>query len=268
MDAILFYHFSRKITGSTFNAFEYFITILEHNPNFKFILINASMSDINYFCNIFENRYDLSDISYRDNIITIDFHEIVKLNSVFKRILVLDYTTVYKVKPILRCPMVVHICEKTEDPDYQFGTKLSPVVAYGEMPFAPKDREYRMKLAFNRFRPIGKPDEAVYINSPFCESFDFIKNLELPDKPVIYKSSTHLKNLFEQFDEYIYYHANKWFDPHPRLFLECAFYGKKISYINNYGIKDGSYYRYNDLMDNGLKDRTLDETDEVVRQFI
>lgn len=268
MDAILFYHFSRKITGSTFNAFEYYITILEHNPDFKFILVNGTLSDIDFFCSIFENRYDLSDINYRDNMIFIDFHEIIKLNKEFKRVLVLDYTTAFKVKTILRCPMVIHICEKTEEEEYQMGTKLSPVVAYGEMPFAVKDKEYRMKLAFNRFKKIEKAEEAVYINSPFCESYDFVKELELPDKPVIFKSYTHLKNLFEQFDEYIYYHSNMWFDPHPRLFLECAFYGKKITYINKYGIKDGSYYRYADLMKNGLKDRTLDENDEIVRQFI
>jgi hypothetical protein len=67
---------------------------------------------------------------------------------------------------------------------------------------------------------------------------------------------------------YVYYHANKWFDPHPRLFLECTFYNKEIRYYNKYDIKDGSYYRYIDVMLRGIDDRTLSKDDEIVRQFI
>ena len=62
---------------------------------------------------------------------------------------------------------------------------------------------------------------------------DSIIELDLPDKPIILKSGNHLGNLFEKFDTYVYYHANKWFDPHPRLFRECKFYGKEIHYIND-----------------------------------
>lgn len=268
MDALIFYHFSRKLTGSTFNAFEYFITILEKNKDFKLIFLNASESDIDYFCKIFENRYYLEDIDYRSNIICRDFCSIVKINQNLKRALILDYGTVSRLKPLLKCDKIIHICEKTEEPEYRLDNRLSNVISFGEMPFAHKDVEYRMKLAFKRFKKLNKVDEAIYINSPFCENYDFIGGLNLSKKPIILKAGSHLDNLFEKFDEYVYYHANKWFDPHPRLFLECAFYNKKISYYNPLGIKDGSYYRYNDLMRNGLSDRTLDENDEVVKHFI
>ncbi len=269
MDALLFYHYSRKLTGSTFNAFEYFITILEHNPKFKLIFINSNDIEIDFLCHIFENRYDLKDISYRQNIEYLDFSKIVYLNQVLNNALVLDYGTVWKIKNILKCNHIIHICEKTEDPDYRIPQKLSKVTSYGEMPFVHRDKEYRMKLAFNRFKKLNSVKEAIYINSPFNTDYSFIKDLNLPkDKPVIYKSGNHLSNLFEQFDEYIYYHADKWFDPHPRLFLESAFYNKKISYYNPKNIKDGSYYRYHDLLKNGLNDRTLSKEDEIVKIFI
>jgi hypothetical protein len=77
-----------------------------------------------------------------------------------------------------------------------------------------------------------------------------------------------MNNLFEHFDAYIYYHANKWFDVHPRLFLECAFYNKDIHYFNKFNVKDGSYYRYHDLMKYGMEDRHLNEHDEIVKEFI
>lgn len=268
MDALIFYHYSRKLTGSTFNAFEYYIAILEKNPEFKLIYINATDLDIDYFCTIFEDRYDLDDISYRENMIPMDFCKIVYLNQVLDKVLVLDYGSVWKLKSVLKCNQIIQICEKTEDPEYRFGNKLSPVVSYGEMPFVHRDKEYRMKLGFNRYKKIKKAKEAIYINAPFYENTKFLDELTLPDKPIILKASSHLNNLFEQFDEYIYCHVNKWFDPHPRLFLESAYYGKKISYYNKYDIKDGSYYRYKDLMERGLEDRTLDENDEIVQQFI
>jgi len=269
MDALLFYHFSRKLTGSTFNAFEYYISILEHNPEFKLIFINANDMEIDYLCSIFENRYDLDDIGYRKNIEHMEFCKIVYLNQVLNKALLLDYGTVWKIKSVLKCNHIIQICEKTEDPEYRINGKLAPVTAYGEMPFVHRDKEYRMKLGFNRFKKLKDVKEAVYVNSPFNGDTEFLKTIELPpNKPVIFKSGNHLSNLFEQFDEYIYYHANQWFDPHPRLFLEYAYYGKKITYYNRPNIKDGSYYRYKDLMENGLENRTLDENDEIVRLFI
>jgi hypothetical protein len=137
------------------------------------------------------------------------------------------------------------------------------------MPFDDRDEKYKLKILFKRFPYLSKSDEGVYINSPknnnFTQINDFIKKL---NKPVILKERKHLKNLFELFDTYIYYHADKWFDPHPRLMLECKFFNKIIYYINDHNIKDGSYYRYHDLITNGLKNRFLDETDEIVKEFL
>lgn len=82
------------------------------------------------------------------------------------------------------------------------------------------------------------------------------------------KAKKHKENLFENFTHYVYCHANKWFDPHPRLFLECTFYDKKIIYNNLFDIKDGSWYRYNDIIKNGIEGRTLTRDDEIIGQLI
>ena len=270
--ALIFYQHSRQLTGSTFNMFEYFITILEHNPDFKLIILNAKQNDkvkdIDYYCNIFENRYDLNDIDYKKNILALDYKDIVKLNRTLKKILVLDYGTVIRIKNLVPLPKIIHLAEKTDDPNYRFSSK-SDVTIYGEMPFHIWDVKYRMKLAFKRFKKLNTVEKAVYIYSPLNEDTSYIKSLNIPkDKRIILKTDNHLANLFEQFDEYIYYHGNKVWDQHPRLFLECAYYNKKITYINNYGVKDGSYYRYHDLMKNGLKNRTLTKDDAIVKLFI
>jgi hypothetical protein len=38
--------------------------------------------------------------------------------------------------------------------------------------------------------------------------------------------------------------------------------------VNDYGIRDGSYHRYNDIMENGINYRDLSKDDEIVRMFI
>ena len=83
------------------------------------------------------------------------------------------------------------------------------------------------------------------------------------DKRFVFVSD-NITDFHKMFDTYIYIHKG-YIDPHPRLFHECVFYGKKIIYINELEIKDGGYYRYLDALDNGLKNHTLDETDEIIQ---
>ena len=73
------------------------------------------------------------------------------------------------------------------------------------------------------------------------------------------------KNL--SFNHYIYYQNLVFFDNHPRIFLECAYYGKTMEYFNK-GLKDGSYYRWKDYQEYGLKGRQFSKDDEVIRKFI
>ena len=139
------------------------------------------------------------------------------------------------------------------------------------MPFHYKDHEYRMKCLFGRYKTIPlNPESGTYVNSPRNEDFLEVQYAlpHLP-RPFIFKSKTKPEeNLFEKFTHYLYYHADKWFDPHPRLFLECAWYNKDITYRNPYNVKDGSWYRYKDLLKNGLNDRILTKDDEIIRQLI
>jgi hypothetical protein len=164
--------------------------------------------------------------------------------------------------------LVVISEKKTDDPEFFFRKDLYNVTYYGEMPFHYRDEEYRMKFLLDRYKKLKTVDEAIFINSPHNEDLSFVDELSLPDKPIIYKTRNHKDNLFEKFDTYVYYHANKWFDPHPRLFIESAFYDKEILYFNPQNIMDGSFYRYKDLMERGIEGRTLTKDDEIVRQFI
>jgi hypothetical protein len=265
--AVVFYVFNTKLTGSTINAFEYFFAMLEHNPDVKLVLLDATKAQVEYFIEVVKDRYNLRGLNYEQNIIRLELRMLLRRK--FGKALVIDYSTINKTRGLLVAKDLIVISEKnTDDSEYMYNKNLYNVTYYGEMPFQYKDKDYRMKLLFNRFKPINPPSSGIYINSPHNRDKSFLSTLNLPPKPIYFKAREHQNNLFEWFDMYVYYHANKWFDPHPRLFLECTFYNKEIRYYNKYDIKDGSYYRYIDVMLRGIDDRTLSKDDEIVRQFI
>lgn len=269
MYGIVSYCLGRElITGALIDTFEYFLQIYELNKEFKLFMLNCDPYTYNRFIFVIKDRYDLNGIEdFEKNILCIPLGSFLKFK--FKKVLVVDFVTINRTRGILNSEEVIVITESfTNSKTHVYSKNNYNVIYYSEMPFEYKDKEYRMKFLFNRFKRLNSTKEGIYVNSPFNKDYSFLKKLDLPDKPIVTKERQHKENLFEEFDEYLYYHANKWFDPHPRLFHECFFYNKKIHYYNIYNIKDGSFYRYNDLLETGLENRTLSKEDEIVKLFI
>ena len=262
-----------RLTGSLINAVEYFLAAFEYNPEIKLILVNGKIPHKCRIQKIMYERYFFNKGEWEKAVNNIELVSKSIIPSIsFDRILVLDYGTIRELKGILRAKNILVISEKyTDDPNYFFSKELYNVEYYGEMPFHYKDYKYKMKCLFDRYKSLKEEKEGTYVNSPYNDDTLIIKLLFQPvlPQPMFFKSKEkHTENLFENFTHYLYYHADKWFDPHPRLFLECTFYNKEIVYYNPKQIKDGSWYRYHDILDNGLKNRTLSKDDEIICQMI
>jgi hypothetical protein len=281
MYAVIFYAFKPlKISGATINALEYFFGILEHNSEIKFVIVNGDETTKKELINLAENRYYLEDLDYKNNIICISNPALIRHK--FDKALVVDFEAIYRTKYTLNARKIIVIQEKLGHNDIvDYGTDrkyfdkigyektdYQDVVIYGEMPYQAVDHKYRMKMLFSRYKKLNFSTPGYYINSPKNNNFNFLKTLNLDEKPHIYKDRIHLNNMFEYFDEYIYWHAGLWFDPSPRLFHECYFYDKKIHYPNFPVWKDGSYYRWIDVMLYGIKDRYITKNDEIIKEFI
>jgi hypothetical protein len=270
-DAVILYndHDTIKVSGSIIDCFEYYFCILEHNPNIKLVLINFSHDFLNFIFDIIKDKYVLDDLDWKKNIWFFKKYDIIKYR--FRKVLVIDYSTIKKTKGLLVADEIFVITEYfTQYPDYFYDKNIYNVTYYTEMPFEYCDVPYKLKLLFDRFKPIEMKQKGIYVHSPFNPNLDQIpEELGLDDrKPIYYKKLKHMDDLFAYFDEYIYYHVDMYFDTHPRMPLECTFYNKKVKYIKNNDTKDGSYYRFKDLEENGLKDRFLNKDDEIVQQFI
>jgi hypothetical protein len=273
VNVILFYVTpSFRLTGSVLNALEYFIEANSYNSNVELVLVNGTPIFKKNILQIAKERYDLGmfgTMGLKNHITSVRKANLVAHK--FDTVLVLDYMTISHTRGLLNAEKILVISEKyTSDPEYFFKKDLYNVEYYGEMPFHYRDHEYRMKMLFDQYKPLKKVEEGTYINSPHNGILDIelLDRYDLPT-PFIFKSKTnHKENLFEKFTHYVYYHADKWFDPHPRLMLECAFYEKELFYINPIDRQDGSWYRWKDLQENGLKDRVLSKDDEIIRQLI
>lgn len=264
-NAILFYYWNDRLTGSITNLFEYFLCMYEQNKDVEIIFVNGEKEGINKFIDVMYDRCDIKDLAgFEGNIKIIPRYKL--MYEQFDRALVLDFGTIPQIKGLIRVKDLIVLSEKkTEDPEFFFSKDLYPVTYYGEMPFHYKDKNYRMKMLFNRYKKLKTVEPGIFVSSPHNKNQNFIKTLSLPDKPIIFKTRNHKQNLFEQFDTFLYYHADKWFDPHPRLFVESAFYEKEIYYFNIPERIDGSFYRYHDVLENGVEGRTLDKHDELVQ---
>jgi len=288
--------------GSLYDSIEYFLEIREQNPDVQLLFyiiptsklffqsldknkqhvgnsyVDFSIPAITLLTikdqlrNIIDGKYLIDDYSFMDNIHLIELTKLFLRNNPNK-ILTLDLSTPRKFKMFLaRAQTEVLIVPEWTKNEYYYQSKINNVNYYTEMPFCKCDVPYKMKFAFKRLRSIPKElPNKLYINYPQM-SFPFtdpqingiINNY---NKEVLIKEGNFFFDLHERFNEYIYFQSVKWFDPHPKLFHECKFYGKPYHYYNLNNVKDGSYYRYRDSLTESISERELTKDDVIVQKM-
>lgn len=269
VNAIIFYNFEPPmVNGSLINAIEYFLCAYEHNKGVYLYFINTTEITRKQFIELIKDRYKLDGLEgYENNIVTCLKNDLIRIK--FNTVLVFDYATIKKTKGLINADKILVVSDAlTTNLDYLYSKKAQNVIYYGEMPFQYKDYRYTMKMLFSRFKEISTCEKTTYIHSPKNPDTSFVEALDLPDQPIMFRQPGHMKSLFSKFDTFVYYHAHTWFDPTPRLMHESYFYNKKIVYINEFKFKDGSWYRYKDLMKFGLVNRYLNAFDVIIGQLI
>lgn len=275
MKAILFNNYLNNLHGAVIDFIEYYICMLENKIDVKLLILNYNEDFKQKLFEIVEDRYVLEGIDYKKNIIGITLSYLIKQR--FDRLLITDYGTIKKVKGLIaitnkKSKIIIMSDLFTNDPKHIINSSLYPpnsVVYYGEMPFVYKDIQYNHKFLFSRFKKLNKIEPNIFLHSPKNNHHDLIKNNSsiFKGKKYFLKTTNHKKNLFELFDTFVYYHPNDWFDARTRIMHECIYYNKKVYYFNEFNCIDGSYYRYKDLIENGLTNRYLNEHDEIIKEF-
>ena len=289
-----------RLNGAVIDAVEYFLYMKSIGVDIKLCVFNRFNKlyspHVEKLHELIKDRYDI-DFDYVDDIKYYErTWEFVKER--FNTVLILDRMTA-ETFPLFNAEKVVFF----HDYSVRMGTEelydkmsgFQHIKIYHEMPFAitcKYSRKTNLKMAFSLYKKRDKVDDNYFMNllskgeiwdiqNALSEiendkylfvtykKEDAAKLLKIRDHRLV-MWDMHPSDFFSKFGTYIYIHDGHYFDPRPRMFHECAFYGKKIKYVNHHGIKDGSWYRYQEVLNDpeAVKKRTLCPDDIIIREFL
>lgn len=263
MRAVLYYFKNhKKINGTLFYCFEYFIFARKSDPNVRFIIYDISPADLKNVCAIFIEKYIFKHEWLKDIVAKNSVNELYQLK--VQKILVLDIHTLEKLYYFLRADIVCY----SNDTHQMTRSHQKKITYYGHYQYQNYDYDVRLKFNFDIFKPLQKVKKGrLFISSRLFNYDDFEIPKELRHLKPLYKHpNNHVSNLFEQFEDVFYFHSS--LDKNNRLIPECFFYQKKI-YIEFNGIyNDSVYLRYKDIMDSGLDNYKLNSEDPMLGDFL
>lgn len=268
--------------GYIIDSYEYYVAMKELGCNVKMGLLNSTSKQIIELVNMIGDRYSLPN-DYIDDIYPISQLDLITAD--FKNVLLpsANPDTLIRIKPFLSGKRIYTILGQEK--------QFSDINIFNEFPFH-GDINYKMKFLLHRFKLIEnsenfaytnfinklkftenelhkaidllKPNQRLLVSVKNLQQIPFLRNYKNYVEPII----GHPHNFFSLFNTYIYIHNGYYFDPSPRLFVESKFYNKDIIYVNDYDIKDGSYYRYHDVMNNGIEHRYFTNDDPIIKMFL
>jgi hypothetical protein len=248
-----------KINGSLFYCFEYF-KFLKKFVNINFYIVDINKKDYDLVLKIFSEKYE-TDL---ENIVPIKIIDLLKLN--LDKTLILDIKTFYDCKEFLTNE--IHCFSNEEHSLFRYKNNKK-VIYYGSYEYQNYDHFCYLKLNFSIFKNIDKNPEGVFVSSRDIKLIEMYKEdwIKKFKKPIILKKIQNgVGNIFELIDTVCYVHTER--DTNNRIIPEAFFYKKNIHIEKRCDIVDSTVLRYNDIMNNGLKNYTLDETDLMIKSCL
>jgi hypothetical protein len=260
MKAGVVYKFNprHKLNGTLFYSFEYF-KFLQKYIDVNYYVIGLSPQDLNLVTNVFQEKYITTP-----DITPVKTTELYGLK--LDRTLVLDIDSFYYTKECLTNE--VHCYSNNTHPMFRYKNPRQ-VTYYGCYHYQNFDVTAHARLNFEIFKPITKSQPGVFISGREVDIKSHLSVLEKQfNKPVILKKAqSGTGNLFELIDHVHYMHFTR--DTNNRIIPEAFFYNKKLTIDSSgYDGIDSVSLRYNDILQNGLGNYTLSESDEMIQAML
>ena len=277
MNAIIFRYY--HINGALLDVLEYYFRTQQLRKSTQLILI-IKRGNVEDIYRIIEDRYYLPpDFNYKKNIFLMN-SEYKLIYHKFDNILILDYGTT----GVLSYTLANHY-HLIYDHDVRYIERYKDwmhrenCTVYNEMPFGMGNVEYKMKFLFEwyKFKESEQCEPNCLVNASGKSTSELNRALELTNKKLIITGEPsieenerirvlkkHPSNFFDLWDTYMYIHDGKYFEPRCRLLMEAAFMRKHMIYDNQYGIRDGSWYRFKELQYTGVDERWFDGNDPII----
>lgn len=260
-----------NINGGTYDAIEYAFILSQIGDTDLVIYNKRQINIIDIIKDVIFKKYILNIEQLPFNIKIMMDNKIDRIK--YKSALFIDSGIISKI-PLFRSDK--HFILADYIPStlkmYQKISKLKNVHTMNEMPFFPSAINYKFKYAFNIFKQYEKlEDNTLYsnknvVNATIIHNTKLVNNKNNLEIPIVWP----INNFNQQFNRYVYNNTN-YFDPRPRIFHECLFYGiDKLNIIRNIENEnyDGAYYKIKSLNEEGLNNRVLDTNDELIQVMI
>ena len=269
-----------RICGHTFEAFDLYFFLKDYLPGIDIKILIMDKLKTSLLKEAFEDKYDLNFNNIKKDIIIdrnnkIKYAEIIIYTSGIAKYHYPQFAS--KCFISFRCnPNLEFINEKNV---FYFLDKR--VYDSFDLKFPENTIQSVKKFYFKYYKKNLKSENKnlIYLNSA-------LRNINISDYKKKYKNllfvsggkydnsdvlEAPVKNLFEQFDTYIYTPIQRRFDCSPRLLTESYFYNKKIIFDFNfkeyagpdYG-DTGLYWRWHDIQNN-FNDLIYNEDDELLK---
>jgi len=246
----------QKYNGSVYYAFEYFAYLSQNDPDLEFLLVNINDQDLNDLKRSFSNKYkNIEHLFKKFKSTTTTSLYNIKMN----KALILDLRTYHEVYCFLQCPMHVY---SNESHSYRV-PKKQQVTFYGEYAYQDFDIKCKLKLNFDIMKDIQSSETKTFISSRVPEQLnikEYTKKHNL--KNVILKHLDKSISIFKECCTILYVH--QMLDTNNRIIPEAFYYDTKLIIENETDIIDSTIIRYNDILQNGLGNYTIDDSDKMI----
>ena len=272
-----------RICGHTFEVMDYYLYFKDLGLNAKILIQDKIKKELIY--KVWEDKYKLNelDYNYKQDILFYSFTDIYAKNIIYVNGINnfdLKYIKNKKNKIFYKNIISFRCDPKT---NYSFFIKeKNHYLLYDKRLYKdPKELtnhsnsiDYIKKINFKYFKNLSStsstpstPNTLIYINSNLRDLKEISLKRNL--KEILFVSSTTLskeqikfykefgelkyapvKDLFNQFDTFIYTPNIRNFDCSPRLLTECKFYNKEIIIDFDITKDPGAYWRWYDIQNN------------------
>lgn len=264
MNAVLYNSNShKKINGTLFYCFEYFLFLKNQTPDLKYILLNTSEKDVEMFKGIFQEKYHFDESVLNDIINLTKITDYIKLD--VQNLLVLDIHSYEKVKDFTGKAKSVRIYSNeshkhlNKKPHHKF---------YGFYDYQDFNYKTRLKFLIPAHKTFKKKGNKTFVTSLNIDYSIVVNDLGLNKDEIFVKNlNSHNSNLFESVDKMIYYHSGNT-DTNNRAVVEAFIHKIPLKvYLNGYE-HDSIKERHQELLKSGLGDFRLTKDDILISDFL
>ena len=249
----------KRINGTLFYSFEYFIFLKRYLTDLKFFIItNSLIDDIK---NILTERYTF-DVSILQDVLTISKLKYYENN--VENLMMLDVDTYDNIKDFLGKTKNVFVYSHRS---HKHLNEKTNVCFYGWYDYQNFNKKTRLKFLTDSYKTHNAGDK-VFLTHLNGNVENIIQELKLDRSNLLFKKpNEHNEGMFSKIGKIIYYHTGCQ-DTNNRTVVESFIYNIPIQIEFRGYTNDSVYERFNELQRNGLRDFELDETDIMIKDFL